>query len=235
MKRLTATLAKDARLQYRSGFHAAVACMAVLWMLGLSRVSDAALDRLLPVFILANLLINTFCFAVWQVLVERAEGTFSMVDVTPLRPHEYLASKAGTLVFLSSLGNTAVILSARGPQFQVLPLLAGMAAAGTLFTLAGFILASRYASLKGFLMPSLLLILVMAPPFFPSFFGLTGSPWFYLHPLQAPLCLLQGAFREMPRWEACYAAGYSLIWIGAALVLGKKAFAHMRTASAGSG
>lgn len=202
-------------------------------MLGLAKVSDAALDRLLPAFILSNLLINTFYFMAGLVLLEKTEGTLSMIDVTPLRPHEYLASKVATLVFLSILENLLIVLVARGPAFNPLPLMAGIAAGGALYVLAGFVAVSRYPTINEFLFPSFLYTLAFVPPFLP-YFGLAESWWFHLHPLQAPLLLIQAAFRPIAAWETTYAIGYSLLWALIGLVACRWAFARIRRAPEGA-
>lgn len=224
----------DVRLQYRNGFYYAAAFVAVFWMLGLARVPDATLDKLLPVFILSNLVINTFYFISGLVLLEKMEGTLTMLDVTPLRPLEYLSSKAATLVFLSLLENLVIVLVARGPEFRLLPLAAGIAAGGALYVLAGFVAVSRYPSINEFLFPSFLYILAFVPPFLP-YLGLMESRWyFYLHPVQAPLLLVQAAFRPTAVWELAYGAGYSLLWAGLGLVACRSAFARLRRAPEGS-
>lgn len=230
MKRLLGTLACDVRIQYRNHLHFVAAFVAVVWILALSRADDPTRESLLPIVILANLYLTVFCFTVWQVSRERAEGSFTMLDATPLRPHEYLASKAGSLLILSLLGNGAIVLSVRGMHLHALPLLTGIAAAGTLFTLAGFILVSRFGSGKGILFPAFLFALALTPPFLPGI-GVAASIWIRLHPMQAPLSLLKGAFGESTFFEMVYGAGYSLVWIAAALVLAKRAFARIRTAA----
>lgn len=227
MRRLAAALRCDIRIQYRNGFYAAAALVAAFWMLGLSRLPDAALARLLPPFLLSNLMINTFYFVAGQVLLEKDEGSLSMIDVTPLRPHEYLASKVGTLAFLSALESLLIALAACGPGFRIPPFLAGIAAASALLTLAGFIVVSRYDSINAFLMPSALVVLAFAPPFLP-YFGFAESRWMFLHPLQAPLTLLRAAFETRPALEIAYGLAWSGLWAAAALLLCKRALVRMR-------
>jgi fluoroquinolone transport system permease protein len=233
MRRLAWSLACDVRVQFRNGFHAAAAFVAAFWILGLARVPDAALDGVLAAFVLSNLFIGTFYFVAGQVLLEKMEGTLSMADVTPLRPHEYLAAKAGSLILLAMLENGLIVLAARGADFRVLPLLAGIAAAGALLTLAGFAAVSRYGSINEFLFPSFLITLAFAPPFLP-YLGLERSPWYLLHPLQAPLTLLEAAFRPVGAAGIPYGAGYSLLWTAIALAPCKRAFERLRLQS-GSG
>lgn len=227
LKRLASTLALDMRLQYRHGIPYAAALAALIGIAGSIRLPDAALDRLLPVFILSNLILHAFYFASGLVLREKREGTLAMLDLTPLRPHEYLASKAATLVLLSGAANLAMVLAARGRGFQPLPLAAGMAAGGTLLVLLGFAAVSRVSSWKEFLLPSAAYVLVLLAPLLPQL-GWAESRWFLLHPMQAPLTLIRAAFRPVAPWELAYGAGYSLLWSVIGLAACRWAFARLR-------
>lgn len=193
MKRLTATIACDVRLQVRNGFYYAAGFVAFFWVLALSRVPVENLGGFMPVFILANLLINTFYFIAGLVLLEKGEGTLMAQVVTPLRIWEYLASKVITLTGLSLLENLLIVGLGYGLNFNLLPLLIGMSLATTLYTLVGFVAVSRYDSINEYLFPSFLYTLVFIPPFLP-YMGLGESWLFYLHPLQAPLLLTKAVF-----------------------------------------
>jgi len=46
----------------------------------------------------------------------------------------------------------------------------------------------------------------------------------YLHPVQAMLTLLKGAFQTIELWEAIYGVFYSTLWIGILFTLAKRAF-----------
>jgi fluoroquinolone transport system permease protein len=220
----------DMRVQYRNGFYAASALLAALWMLGLARLPREALARFLPPFLMANLFLNVFIFVSRQVMLEKAEGSLSMLDVSPLRPHEYLAAKVGSLTLLAALQSLAIALVAFGPGFRFPQFLAGIAAASALLTLAGFILVSSYDSIRAFLIPSALSALVLALPFLP-YIGFAESGWLFLHPLQGPLSLLRAAFGKGAAWETAYGLVYPALWAAAALILCKRALARMRAAS----
>jgi hypothetical protein len=97
MKRLLSTIRCDIRLQARNGFYHAAAFVAAFWTFALSRIEPDHLVLWMPVFILSNILINTFYFMAGLVLLEKAEGTLIAQSVTPLRPWEYLVSKLVTL------------------------------------------------------------------------------------------------------------------------------------------
>ena len=83
MRRLAAALACDARLQYRNGFYAAAAFVAVALVLLLRWVPQGYLGWLMPALVLTNMQVNTFYFVGGLVLLEKGEGSLEALVVTP--------------------------------------------------------------------------------------------------------------------------------------------------------
>jgi len=227
VRRWVAAVRCDIRVQYRNGFYAATALMTAFWMLGLARLPREALARFLPPFLLANLFLNAFLFVSRQVMLEKKEGSLPMLAVTPLRPHEYLAAKIGSLALLAALESFPIALVSFGPGFRFPQFMAGIMAASALLTLAGFIVVSRYDSVRAFLIPSALAAFALALPLLP-YIGFAESRWWFLHPLEGPLSLLRAAFEKRPAWEAAYGLVYPALWAAVALLLCKRALARMR-------
>jgi fluoroquinolone transport system permease protein len=223
MKRLTASIVCDIRLQLRNGFYYAATFVAVFWALALSRISPDVLTLWMPVFILSNILINTFYFMAGLVLLEKAEGTLIAQSVTPLQSWEYLVSKVISLTLVSVCESFVIVIFGYGAGFSPVVFLFGVMCSAVLFALTGFLLVIRYDSVNEFLFPSFLFTLLFAPPFL-SYFGLLGSGWLiYLHPIQGSLLLTQAAFQNVAGWEAIYSISYSILAMGAALVLSQRA------------
>ncbi len=234
MKRLTSTIICDVRLQVRNGFYYAAGFVALFWVLGLSQVPLKNLGWFMPVFVLSNLLINTFYFIAGLVLLEKGEGTLMAQVVTPLRTWEYLAAKVITLTGLSLLENLLIVGLGYGLNFDLLPLLVGMSLAAALYTLAGFVAVSRYDSINEYLFPSFLYTLLFIPPFLP-YLGLGESWLYYLHPLQAPLLLTQAAFQPVATWQWFYGVLYSGLWMGLLFWWSRWTFAQFVVATEGAG
>jgi fluoroquinolone transport system permease protein len=223
MKRLIATTVCDIRLQVRNGFYYAAAFVATFWALALSRIPAHLLTPWMPVFVLSNILINTFYFMAGLVLLEKAEGTLMAQSVTPLRSWEYLVSKVITLTVVSVCESFVIVLFGYGAAFTPVAFLLGVVASAILFALAGFLLVIRYDSINEFLFPSFLFTLLFVPPFL-SYLGLIGSALVYLHPIQGPLLLTQAAFGSIVGWQWLYSILYSILWIGVVLVFSQRAF-----------
>ena len=233
MNRLAATLACDIRLQIRNGFYYAAGFVAAINILILAQLPSAALAYWMPPLILSNLLINTFYFIAGQVLLEKGEGTLHAQVVTPLKNSEYLISKVLSLTLLSLAENLLIVLIGYGMEFNIILLVLGMVGAAAMYTLCGFLAVSRYSSINEYLFPSFLYTLAFIPPFL-SYASLEGS-WLYLHPLQAPLVLVQGAFTGMGMGNLTYGVSYSVLWVVVLFILGQRVFVRFIVAEGGTG
>ncbi len=223
MKRLLTTIACDIRLQFRNGFYYAAAFVAVVMALVLNQVRLFDLALLLPVFVLGNILVNTFYFIGGLVLLEKGEGTLAAQVVTPLRTGEYLAAKVATLALLALIESLIIVAAAYGSGFALLPLLAGVVLLAALYVLYGFVVVARYDSINTYLLPSVVYTAVLSLPLL-DYFGLWQSWLFYLHPIQAPLLLLRAAFQPLAPWQLVYGVLYSALWIALMYLASRRAF-----------
>jgi len=222
VKRLWSTLRTDVRLQWRHGFYYAVLAVTVISVLLGRQISGASLALLLPLVIVNNLIINGFYFVAGLVLLEKGEGTLEAQIITPLRPDEYLASKAATLSLLSLLETVVLMLLTVGLPPRPLALVAGVLLGAAFFTLAGFIVVARYDSLNEYLLPSVVYAGALALPLLP-YAGVGNdlvAALAYLHPLQAVLALLEAGLQPTTGWQLStiwrpvYGLVYGSLWVG---------------------
>jgi fluoroquinolone transport system permease protein len=233
MKRLGATMWCDLQLQVRNGFYYAAGFVAIFWMLGLRQFPSESLRWLMPIFILSNLLINTFYFLAGLVLLEKGEGTLLAQVTSPLRSWEYLAAKVITLMFLSIIENGMIVAVGFGLQVNWLFLLLGIIFTAGLYVLIGFIIVSRYDSINEFLFPSFFYTMTFALPYL-DYFELWQSWLMYLHPVQASLLLFKGAFLPVSPWQLGYGLLYAGGWIALLFVWSQRAFARFVIAAPGA-
>jgi fluoroquinolone transport system permease protein len=223
---LVNTFLGDIRVQFRNGFYYAVLFVVSLWVILFWRLPGLDLGEIWPVLLFTNLVITTFYFMGGLLLLEKGEGTLAAQVVTPLRSWEYLVSKMLTLGLLAVLENLLLTVFIFGTGFKALPLFLGLALAGVMYTLLGFLVVARYDSINEYLLPSMLYIMLLSLPVAP-FFGLK-LPWLgwllYLHPLQAPLVLIQAAFQPVQIWQILYAFSYSALMLTLIYSLALKAF-----------
>ena len=223
MHRLSATIRLDLQLQARNGFYHAVAFVLACWFILLTRLPDIDWSKVLPAVVFGNLVMVNFYFVAGLVLLEKGEGTLAAQAVTPLSGWEYLLSKVLTLTALSLVEQFAIVWSAHGNRFALVPMGTGIALAGVLYTLVGFLLVARYRSINEFLLPSVPCLLLLSLPLL-QYFDLWGTWILYLHPFTSPLALMSGAFRPIPAWQSAGGALYATAWAGLLLLASLRAF-----------
>jgi fluoroquinolone transport system permease protein len=212
MSRLIATIRCDMTLQFRNGFYAATIFVTVLWALIFLQIGTLDLRWLLPSLVVGNLMVGTFSFIGGLVLLERGEGSLIAQVVTPLHISEYLTSKVVTLSLLAVAETFVVVLLMAGWRFNALLLIIGTALAAAIYCLAGFIAVARYDSINEYLLPSGMYVALLWLPLLANLGQ--WRPWvLYLHPLFAPLLLVEAAFEPTMPWQIVYAIGCSLAWI----------------------
>jgi len=213
MKRWQTAVRWDMRLQFRNGFYYAAAFIAVLMTIVLAQLPEAELPTILPVFVLGNMTIGTFYFKAGLVLLEKGDGVLEGLIVTPLRQSEYLAAKLISLTLLTLVENVAIVTAVYGLHYNLLLLALGVALMASFNVLFGFIAVARYDSINSFLLPSILITMTLTVPLL-DYLGFWQSPLVYLHPVQATLLLLKGAFQPIAPWQMVYGVLYAALWIG---------------------
>lgn len=223
MKRFLSTARWDTSLQYRNGFYFASAFVAVFFIILLRQFPSVDWSYWWPAIITGNLSINAFYFMAAIVLLEKGEGTLEAQVITPLRPWEILLSKVFTLGLLSLFETLLIIVSVQGVYFNWFLLVGGIVFYIAMLSLYGFFVVVRYDSINEFLLPSVIWTMGFSVPLL-YYFDIWRNPVMFLHPLQAILILLQGAFTSIPTWQIVYGFGYSILWIGIAMYFSLRAF-----------
>ena len=213
MTRLQTAVRWDMRLQLRNGFYYAAAFIAVIMIVILLQFPRAELPTILPLFVLGNMTIGTFYFMAGLVLLEKGDGVLEGLVVTPLRQAEYLAAKLVSLTLLTLVENVTIVTAVFGFNINIGLFVIGLGLMACFNILLGFIVVARYDSINRFLLPSVLITMLLTIPLL-DYLGLWTSPLLYLHPVQAPLLLLKGAFQPIAVWQLVYGIGYAVLWVG---------------------
>lgn len=228
MRRLWSAIRWEVRLQFRNGFYYAAGFVAVLFIIGLQYLPAAYWPLAMPVLVMGNMTMNTFYFMAALVLLEKDDGVLTGLVLTPLRQGEYLWAKLLSLALLTLVENgvivTAVVVTAGvGVYFNPLLMAAGIVLLSFINALYSFMLVIRYESVNSFIFPSVFWAMVLSIPLL-QYFGLVDTPLMYLHPVQAPLLLLTGAFQPMPAWTWLYGVVYGAVWVAILYRLARRAF-----------
>ncbi len=217
MSRLSSTLRLDSLLQARYKVYLIVLGSAV--GLGLAMravVTPEQLTFFMPVLIMYGVSLSTVFLVGVLLLLERGEGTLSVVMVSPLRPNEYLASKLITLAALALVESAIFAGIAYGLGFSFGWLVLAVVMRASMGVGVGVAIGVRYRSITHFLLPGIFASLAFD---FPNiwYFELWPTPLFYLWPSMPPLLLAKTAFLPVETFQLVYAFGYGALVVGAAL------------------
>lgn len=228
IKRLAWSVWRDFRIQLRNGYPWIAALAALASIVLFARIPLGNSDRLAPFASLAFSLLTTMPFLIRQVDGERKEGTLALLDLTPLRPHEYLASKAISLAIPSLAMNTLMVLVSRGPYFNPAPFWLGLALSGCLSAMAAFLMLAWSGNAAKAFAFSALAGLALLLPVLP---GIDFPPraFLQLQPMAGPAGLVAGSYTGAPFRAWMMDASMGFFWILIALAACRKGFARFRS------
>lgn len=225
MRRFSAALRLDLRMQIRYRFLYAAAFSAVAWLALLLPIPAGLRTAAEPPTIMGDLVIVAYFFIAGAVFFEKSERTMSAVIASPLRFAEYLAAKLVTLTGLSVVLTIFVVTSTHGFDYNLPLVILGTGLSAVIMLLIGFLTALPYKSITDWFLPAMVPLAIVAQPWF-HVSGLSDSWLFYLIPTDGPVFILTAAFGlvEMPAWQWAYAICYPLLWIVALCWISPRAY-----------
>lgn len=207
--RLGAIIGTDLRLQWRHGFYAAYAVVTAIYAVAVGGLATPAGEETRRA--VATVLIYTdpstlgAFFVGGLVLLEKQQGSLIAMFVTPVRPAEYMLSKALSLTVLA-VASAGVVAGASGLPVRPVPFVAGVVPTSVLFVMLGLAVAAGVRTVNGYL---LAMVPVTVVPMLPvlRFVGVDG-PVLWLVPTRASIRLLEAGLGGAPqgRGEILYAA-----------------------------
>ena len=217
MSRLASTLRLDATLQVRHRVYLIVLGATLGLALAIrSGVTREQLEFFMPVLVMYGVSLTTVFLVGVLLLLERSEGTLSVVMVSPLRPSEYLASKLITLAGLALVESTIVAVVAYGLGWSFGWFVLAVVMRASMGVGVGVAVGVRYSSITRFLFPGILASLACDFPNF-WYFEIWPTSLFYLWPSMPPLLLAKSAFFAVEPLQLVYAFVYGPLVVGAAL------------------
>jgi fluoroquinolone transport system permease protein len=218
MSRLTSTLRLDAQLQARNKVYLIIGVAAFAFAFAFDALlTPDQLQFFMPVLIMYGVSMTTVFLVGVLLLIERSQGTLSVVMVSPLRPAEYLASKLITLTVLALVESAIMAVVAYGLGFSFAWFVLAVVMRASMGVAVGIAVGVRFRSITRFLVPAIGLSLAFDLPNI-WYFELWPSPLFYLWPSMPPLLLAKAAFLEVEPLQLVYALLYGALVVGAALI-----------------
>jgi len=226
MTRFAMLLKLDLILLFRNGIIYVASVITALYVLILQLLPEQNFTTVLTLLILTDPVMLGFMFTGALVLFEKSGNTLQAMSVTPVRPGEYLASKAIALTLITLLASIIMSVAGVGLKFNLLSLTGAVILSSVLFVFVGFTGVSR---VKTFNQYFLVIPLFMAPFSLPilNYLGITHTWLWYAIPTQASLVLFNNAFEHgnpLPVWETIYAWFFLIVSVIIAFYYAKRSW-----------
>ncbi len=202
--KLLKTILWDLKFAIRYNIITVAIVITILYTLIFKIIPGAAITEVLVTFIFSDPTMLGFIFIGAMVLFEKDANTLQALSVTPLKPWQYLWSKAIALTLIALFCSIGMAFIAHGFNFNLMYLIAATAFSSLLFTFIGFTGVSRVRTFNQYI---ILIPMFMLPTILPlaSLYNLAQSPFFYLIPTHGSLILFKTAFKGENVWNIIYA------------------------------
>ncbi len=242
--RLLRCFLNDLRVQRRSGFWTVYGILCALYSIGLYFAPSSAVPEALVVILFADPCALGFYFVGGFAYLERDDGTFSALMVTPLDWREHLGARVLSFTALALAASFIVVLPPallRGTvAVDTVRLTAAVGLGAIFFTIVGLLPASRFSTINDYIVAAQLWLVPFLPPFLARYGFIPRTPFWRLLPTGAVLDLLdQGLGRPGAAQSglSAIAAPVAVLaaWIAAAWLLAARSFEKRMVGRLGSG
>jgi len=229
--RFLSALTNDMRYQVKYGFYFLYAFISALYIAILFVCPDEYKGAAASLVILSDpaMLGMFFIGGIW--LLEKREGLHSFWGVSPLRPMEYILSKAVSLSIISTLSAVLIALCTFQEACNYFVLSAGVFLGSAIFTLLGLILAAYTRSVNHYMLIATPPALALASPAICAALGV-AHPAFDVLPGAALWRIIAYAIHIAGRPSAWIWLAL-IVWLGLLLLLANKRIPLAMLAEAG--
>ena len=154
-----------------------------------------------------------FIFMGVAIILEKDQGVFSALFVTPINLHNYLISKIFVLSSVSLICAFGVILMAKGIAFNPIHFGVGAFFSCVMFSFVGLFVVSFTSDILHYILRSIPIVILMCVPML-NYFELTHLGFLKLFPLQGGLSLVVNSYNPDSNYLDIF-FGYLLLafWI----------------------
>ena len=220
-------IGNDMRTLYRSGdvwVSLAVFGLMLLVAMQASRLDFVGYENFIAAIILFDVVLSPLMLVGLMVLLERGEGGFAVLCVSPVPTLAYLVARVLTVSLISLAEMLVLVLAVYDADLSPLALTAGLAGAASLSALFGFVVIAYFDDLYAFLLPMIGAIMLLGVPGYGVLLGIAPE-WLVWHPTAGALALIESAFKLDAAQGLLTASGSLAAWI---LVAGTAAFLAIR-------
>jgi fluoroquinolone transport system permease protein len=165
MKRLTQTFLSDVQYQWRYGFYFIYIFLIVVFFVIFRIIPESWRSTALIATLLSDPVLIGFLYIGGILQLERGEGLLDALFSTPLRPWEYIMSKALSLGLLATAAGCAIALCSGVPHIRYALLIPAILVSSMCFTLIGLSVAVNLKSMNAYLgISGLWEAILLSPP-----------------------------------------------------------------------
>lgn len=227
-------IASDVRFQIRHGFYGVYVLVCGLYVLLLHNISPGYKEKTALLLTFSDPGAIGLILAGGIVLLEKDQGVYDSLFVTPLRLREYLIAKAVSISVISSCAAWAIQLFALGFPAMPVHFTLGVWLTSCLFTFLSVGVVTRAKSINGFIWLSQMYSLPLAVPL-AGLFDIGPSALYAVFPTNGSLLLLEAAHRPIPARESLYAVAVLSAGTAAAYAWAHRSFEKRILSRVGEG
>lgn len=224
MKTLFKLVKWDFTLQIRYNIITIAIILSVLYILLLKLLPYSNLDSLLMMLILSDPTMFGVLFVGVLILYEKDNNTLNALIVTPIKPWQYLWSKALSLTLIAMPIALAIAIFGHGININYGYLLISLIFTSIMFVFLGAVVILKSDSFYQFIIKFAVYTIPVSIPVL-GLFNLVHSNLYYLIPTQATILLLKAGFNyPVKPWQIIYATSYLMVWLIFSLYLALRAY-----------
>lgn len=215
MSAFLASLTTDAWLLYRTGYALATLVIFVILLLivlQIARVDFTGFADIVTAIVLIDQVVSCLILIGLMILMERGEGAFTALAVTPQPPLAYLAAKTAAVSTICASEMLLLVLIAYDGSLNIPLLFIGLFGIAVITTLLGVVAVWPFDTIFKFLLPMIGWGFFLGLPGFGVLIGWRPD-WLMLHPMVPPLTLLEGAFVDLAPERLAYGLAGTGIWL----------------------
>jgi fluoroquinolone transport system permease protein len=171
--RFLSALINDIRYQMKYGFYFLYAFFSAFYITALFLCPQEYKQVVASIIVLTDpaMLGSFFIGGIW--LLEKGEGLHSFWGISPLRPIEYILSKAVSLAIISTVSADIIVMIGLRATVNYFALSIGVFAGSMIFTTIGLIAASFARSVNQYMLLISPLEVIVTLPMILAVFGIT--------------------------------------------------------------
>lgn len=221
--RLLETIKADVLFQFRHYLYYMYVIVSALYVLLLYWIPSHIKDETAMFLLFSDCSFLGAFFIGGIVLLEKDQGIYDHLFVTPVRVSEFIWSKVISLGMISLLSSLVIFLFSFDLTVRVVFLLTGVVLNSIFASLLGLIFAVRVNSINQYLMISPAFVTIFFLPIL-EVLKIWESPFMYAIPGKAGLLLMEGVFKPLSVYEWLYSLAMLTLAIVVTYLLAKKSF-----------